>query len=170
MQHVHGRPTLQQNPDVRLHVLMTHRDGRYENGFPVFTTTNATSRWKDQKQVNGSGLKAANKYEGVDYWVYDWQTDGMTARKYKINAENVFYKQEYCGCAYSLRDSNLWRAEQGMEKIKIGGDSYYRDPVADAAEEAQEVVDSFFDTYAFRNQLKEDRKLARANNKEAKTV
>jgi len=149
---------------------MTHRDGRYENGFPVFTTTNATSRWKDQKQVNGSGLKAANKYEGVDYWVYDWQTDGMTARKYKINAENVFYKQEYCGCAYSLRDSNLWRAEQGMEKIKIGGDSYYRDPVADAAEEAQEVVDSFFDTYAFRNQLKEDRKLARANNKEAKTV
>ena len=63
----------------------------------------------------------ANKYAGVDYWVYDWQTDVMTERKYKINAENVFYKQEYCGCAYSLRDSNLWRAEEGMDKIKIGG-------------------------------------------------
>ena len=32
----------------------------FENGFPVFTTTNATSRWKDQKQVNSSGLKAVS--------------------------------------------------------------------------------------------------------------
>jgi len=45
----------------------------YENGFPTFTTTNATSRWKDAHQVNGSGLRVAKKYDGVEYWVYDWQ-------------------------------------------------------------------------------------------------
>ena len=65
-----------------------------EHGFAVFTTTNATSRWKDQDQVNGSGLRAAAKYPGVEYWVYDWQTDAMTQRKYQINADNTFYKQQ----------------------------------------------------------------------------
>jgi hypothetical protein len=72
--------------------------------------------------------------------------------RYRINAENVFYKQEYCGCAYSLRDSNIWRGEQGKAPIKIGGDSYYLDPVADAAEESREVVDSFFEKFDHKNE------------------
>lgn len=38
-------------------------------------------------------------------WIRDWQTDVMTERKYRINAEQHFYKQEYCGCSYSLRDT-----------------------------------------------------------------
>jgi predicted adenine nucleotide alpha hydrolase (AANH) superfamily ATPase len=28
----------------------------------------------------------------------DWQTEAMSQRKYKINADRRFYKQEYCGC------------------------------------------------------------------------
>ena len=28
----------------------------------------------------------------------DWQTEAMSQRKYKINADHRFYKQEYCGC------------------------------------------------------------------------
>ena len=48
--------------------------------------------------MNGSGLRAAAKYDFRPYyWVYDWQTDAMTERKYQINANNRFYKQEYCG-------------------------------------------------------------------------
>ena len=30
-----------------------------DNGFRYFTTTNATSRWKDVKQVNESGIRGA---------------------------------------------------------------------------------------------------------------
>jgi predicted adenine nucleotide alpha hydrolase (AANH) superfamily ATPase len=126
-----------------------------EHGFPLFTTTNATSRWKDVDQVNASGERAAAKYDGVDYWKYDWQTDSMTSRKYEINASRRFYKQQYCGCTYSLRDSNEWRAEQGMEPIELGVD-FYDDAVADAEEESRTVVDSFFDKYAHRNALEED--------------
>ena len=61
-----------------------------------------------------------------------------------------FYKQEYCGCSYSLRDSNLWREKEGIPKIKIGGDEaglgerWFTDAEVDAEEESQEVVDSFF--------------------------
>ena len=122
----------------------------YENGFDAIATTNATSRWKDAKQVDGSGYRAAERYPGLKYWCQDWQTDEMTLRKYEIAAKEHFYKQEYCGCSYSLRDSNDWRRANGIPKIEIGGDRaglgdrYFSDPLVDAAEESQDVVDEFF--------------------------
>jgi len=134
--------------DMRMEVTAAYAAA---HGFPCFTTTNATSRWKDVQQVNTSGIRAEEPYEGsVRYWAYNWQTDGMTLRKYHISAEQRFYKQEYCGCSYSLRDSNLWRKNQGIPPVKIGGEvaglgtRYFEDPEADAAEESQEVVDAFF--------------------------
>jgi predicted adenine nucleotide alpha hydrolase (AANH) superfamily ATPase len=63
-------------------------------------------------------MRAASKY-GVRWWQVsarrstavstlqstpvstlqrDWQTEAMSQRKYKINADHRFYKQEYCGC------------------------------------------------------------------------
>lgn len=63
-----------------------------EHGFRYFTTTNATSRWKDADQVNESGRKAALRYRdhGIEFWEFDWQTDALTALKYEISAENKF--------------------------------------------------------------------------------
>jgi len=122
----------------------------HEHGFDAIATTNATSRWKDAKQVDESGFRAASFYDGLQYWHRDWQTDGMTLRKYQISAENRFYKQEYCGCSYSLRDSNEWRRANGIPNIKIGGSEaglgnrYFMDPIEDAKEESQDVVDEFF--------------------------
>ena len=122
----------------------------HENGFDAISTTNATSRWKDAVQVDGSGVRAAARYEGLKYWCRDWQTDVMTLRKYQISAENKFYKQEYCGCSHSLRDSNDWRKANGIPKIQIGGEHaglgnrYFSDPIEDAQEESQDVVDEFF--------------------------
>ena len=98
-------------------------------------------------QVNKSGLKAAARYDFTPYyWVYDWQTDAMTRRKYEINAGMRFYKQEYCGCSFSLRDNNLYRKQHGQPPVRIGGEEagvgsrYYVDPEADAAEESQDEV------------------------------
>jgi hypothetical protein len=125
-----------------------------ENGYTHFTTTNATSRWKDETQVNVSGIRAAKHHQemgkDLSFWVYNWQSDEMTRRKYEVSVEEKFYKQEYCGCSYSLRDSNIWRAQQGIDPIRIGGETaglgtrYFEDVDVDAAEESQEVVDSFF--------------------------
>ena len=72
--------------------------------------------------------------------VYDWQTEAMTRRKYEINAQMRFYKQEYCGCSYSLRDNNLYRKMHGQPPVRIGGEeagSRYVDPEADAAGRAR---------------------------------
>ena len=34
------------------------------------------------------------RYPGVEYWLSDWQSEEMTQRKYRINADERFYKQE----------------------------------------------------------------------------
>ena len=44
--------------DMRMERTALHA---FENGFSWFTTTNATSRWKDVEQVNSSGRRAAAK-------------------------------------------------------------------------------------------------------------
>jgi predicted adenine nucleotide alpha hydrolase (AANH) superfamily ATPase len=116
-----------------------------EHGFGAITTTNATSRWKDADQVNESGIKAAQKYDGIQWWLNDWATEEMSKRKYRINADMSFYKQEYCGCSYSLRDTNQYRKKEGLPPVSIGGDNYYSDPEKDSEEESLEAVAQFFE-------------------------
>lgn len=95
-----------------------------EHGFKVFTSCLGISRWKDMEQINGCGRRAAAKYSDLIYWDYNWRKNGGSARMYEIAKEEAFYKQEYCGCVYSLRDSNRWRAQQGNTKIRIGEKFY----------------------------------------------
>jgi predicted adenine nucleotide alpha hydrolase (AANH) superfamily ATPase len=133
--------------DMRMERTALHA---HEHGFHAIATTNATSRWKDSKQVDASGERAAARYDDLVYYAQDWQSDEMTIRKYQISAGERFYKQEYCGCSYSLRDSNEWRRANGIPKIEIGGERaglgnrYFSDPMVDAEEESQDVVDEFF--------------------------
>jgi predicted adenine nucleotide alpha hydrolase (AANH) superfamily ATPase len=99
----------------------------YEHGFPIISSSLGISRWKDMNQINTSGIKAASHYPNITYWTYNWRKDGGAERMYKIAKREEFYKQEYCGCVYSMRDTNLWRKEQGRERIKIGVE-YYKQP------------------------------------------
>ena len=96
----------------------------YNNGFKLFATSLSISRWKDMSQVNTSGLKTAQNYEGLVYWDYNWRKDSRGNRMYEIAKTENFYKQEYCGCIYSLRDVNLLRKADGRRKIQIG-DNFY---------------------------------------------
>jgi len=96
----------------------------YEHGFKLFTSSLGISRWKDMDQINGSGLRAAKHYEGINYWTYNWRKAGGAERMYQIAKKEEFYKQEYCGCIFSLRDSNEWRVKNGREEIKIGEEFY----------------------------------------------
>ena len=98
----------------------------HENGFPVFTSSLGISRWKNMNQINDCGRRAAEKYPGLVYWDFNWRKGGGSARMIEISKRERFYQQEYCGCAYSLRDSNAHRKSQGRPPIKIGV-KYYGD-------------------------------------------
>jgi len=101
----------------------------YEHGFKVITSSLGISRWKDMEQINNSGLRAVSPYQGIEYWVYNWRKDGGSTRMYEIAKRENFYKQEYCGCIYSLRDTNNWRESKGREKIAIG-EQFYSDKIS----------------------------------------
>lgn len=38
----------------------------------------------------------------------------------EISKQERFYQQEYCGCAYSLRDTNAHRRSQRRPAIELG--------------------------------------------------
>ena len=99
----------------------------YENGFPVITSSLGISRWKDMNQINDSGVRAAAKYEGLTYWTYNWRKGGGSSRMIEISKREQFYQQEYCGCVYSLRDTNVSRRERGREPIQLGVMYYGKD-------------------------------------------
>lgn len=96
----------------------------HENGFRVITSSLGISRWKDMDQINGCGIKSAAKYPDMYYWTFNWRKEGGSQRMYDLAKEEQFYKQEYCGCIYSLRDTNKWRVKNGKEEIKIGEEFY----------------------------------------------
>lgn len=94
------------------------------NNFPVITSSLGISRWKDMQQINSSGHFAASQFKDVIYWDYNWRKQGGSSAMYEIAKNENFYKQEYCGCIYSLRDTNKWRLENQKEEIKIGREFY----------------------------------------------
>ena len=79
-------------------------------------------------QINGCGHRAASRYENLSYWDYNWRKQGGAERMIDISKREHFYQQEYCGCIYSLRDTNKRRREQGGENIEIGVMYYGKEP------------------------------------------
>jgi predicted adenine nucleotide alpha hydrolase (AANH) superfamily ATPase len=106
----------------------------HENGFPVITSCLGISRWKDMDQINSCGVRAAAKYPDLSYWEFNWRKGGGAQRMLEISKREQFYQQEYCGCIYSLRDSNKWRLANGREKIEMGVKYYGEVEKTDAAE------------------------------------
>lgn len=104
-----------------------------QHGFKVITSSLGISRWKNMNQINACGQQAAELIGDVTYWDYNWRKQGGSARMYEIAKRENFYKQEYCGCIYSLRDTNDWRESKGREKITIG-EEFYENKIAEPSD------------------------------------
>ena len=75
-----------------------------ELGIPYFTTTLASSRWKNLDQINAAGLWAAQQIQ-TEYWSVNWRKDGLQQRRNELLRLYNFYNQRYCGCEFSQRPS-----------------------------------------------------------------
>jgi predicted adenine nucleotide alpha hydrolase (AANH) superfamily ATPase len=98
----------------------------WEHGFDTITSSLGISRWKNMEQINGSGERAAARYPDMVYWTYNWRKGGGSQRMIEISKREHLYQQEYCGCVYSLRDTNRWRRANGRDRVHIGV-KYYGD-------------------------------------------
>jgi len=79
----------------------------HENGYKVFTTTLASSRWKSLEQINEAGRFATEHYPDIVYWEQNWRKGGLSERRKELIAEHQFYNQQYCGCEYSQRNQSV---------------------------------------------------------------
>lgn len=80
-----------------------------EHNFSVFATSLGISRLKNQAQVYAAGHKAAESYENIVFWDHNWRAQAGLERGGQIAREEAFYRQNYCGCAFSKRDRLLKR-------------------------------------------------------------
>ncbi len=73
-----------------------------EQGLDYFTTTLSISPLKNAGKLNEIGLALAEEY-GVKYLVSDFKKKNGYKRSVELSHEYGMYRQEYCGCVFSMR-------------------------------------------------------------------
>ncbi|MFH0752970.1 MAG: epoxyqueuosine reductase QueH [Candidatus Omnitrophota bacterium] len=79
----------------------------HEHGYDLIATTNGISRWKDISQVSLAGQKAVSKYHYMTFLDRNWRKDGGMSLMSEVTLREGFYRQDYCGCLYSLKASQI---------------------------------------------------------------
>lgn len=75
-----------------------------EHGFDFFCTTLSVSPHKDAGRINKIGKEMAEKY--AVKWLYsDFKKKGGYARSVELAEQMELYRQDYCGCVYSLAEA-----------------------------------------------------------------
>ena len=74
-----------------------------EKGFDYFTTTLSVSPYKNATKLNEIGEEMEKKYN-IKYIYSDFKKNEGYKNSIKNSKEYGLYRQDYCGCEYSLRD------------------------------------------------------------------
>ena len=73
-----------------------------ELGCSVFCSTLSISPHKDSEMVNKIGLELSEEHN-ISYLPSDWKKQEGFKKACDISKEEGFYRQEYCGCEFSIR-------------------------------------------------------------------
>ena len=74
-----------------------------EMGFDYFTTTLSLSPYKDAKWINEIGEMLQGEFD-VKFLFSDFKKKNGYRRSIELSNEFNLYRQDYCGCVYSIRD------------------------------------------------------------------
>ncbi len=77
-----------------------------KGGFDYFTTTLSISPLKSADKLNAAGEQAAAKY-GVRHLPSNFKKKNGYKRSIELSKAYDLYRQDYCGCVYSLRKSTV---------------------------------------------------------------
>lgn len=75
------------------------KDGEYD----FFTTTLSISPLKNAQKLNEIGMKLAEEY-GVTYLLSDFKKKNGYKRSVELSEQYGLYRQDYCGCVFSMRE------------------------------------------------------------------
>lgn len=76
-----------------------------EGEFDYFTTTLSISPLKNAERLNEIGMEIGKLY-GVSYLQSDFKKKNGYKRSIELSKEFGLYRQDYCGCEFSMRDRN----------------------------------------------------------------
>lgn len=77
-----------------------------DNQFSYFTTTLSISPYKNSSWLNEIGYKLEREY-GIKYLYSDFKKEDGYKRSIALSKEYDLYRQDYCGCIYSLNERGL---------------------------------------------------------------
>ena len=86
--------------ELRLREAAEHAKNR---NMEYFTTTLSISPLKNAQKLNEIGLALAEEY-GVAYLVSDFKKKNGYKRSVELSREYDMYRQDYCGCVFSMRE------------------------------------------------------------------
>ena len=84
--------------------------------FGFFTTTLTISPLKDAQRLNAIGLRMAQEY-GLAWLPSDFKKKDGYKRSIELSREFDLYRQNYCGCVFSKRDSEKTVLEKSGERL-----------------------------------------------------
>lgn len=73
-----------------------------KNGFDYFGTSLTSGRNKRADIISSIGRSWSGRY-GVKFYDVDWKTDGRQEKARRMIEDRGIYRQNYCGCRFSLR-------------------------------------------------------------------
>lgn len=73
------------------------------NGFDYFCTTLTVSPHKDAERINAIGRELGEKYS-VAWLPSDFKKRDGYKRSIELSSQYGLYRQDYCGCKYSMRE------------------------------------------------------------------
>ncbi len=76
-----------------------------ENGYDIFTTTLSVSPYKNAQLLNEIGNELESKLN-IRYLYSDFKKHEGYKESIRLSKEFGLYRQEYCGCRFSLQEKN----------------------------------------------------------------
>ena len=92
----------------RLRLEETARYAR-ENGYSHFCTTLTVSPHKNALLINRLGEELTRNYEGLTYLPSDFKKRNGFGRSVEISKKHELYRQNYCGCVFSMKQSATYK-------------------------------------------------------------
>lgn len=86
-----------------------------EHSFDYFTTTLSISPMKNAEKLNEIGLELGEKY-GVKYLMSDFKKKNGFHRSTELSKKYGLYRQDYCGCVYSQKESEVRKQKQQQSR------------------------------------------------------
>ncbi|MBO7078287.1 MAG: epoxyqueuosine reductase QueH [Bacilli bacterium] len=72
--------------------------------FDYFTTTLSISPYKNSKWINEIGYELSKKYN-IEYLYSDFKKQEGYKKSIELSKKYKLYRQEYCGCKYSMEEA-----------------------------------------------------------------